>query len=64
MREQIQKLESLIEEFNEECYVLEQMHINWDEYDDPLSDPGLQYEQEEKVNGLFDKIRDFARNME
>ena len=63
MRNNIQKLEQLIEEFNEEYYVMEQMQINWDEYDDPLSDPGLQFEQGEKVNGLYDEIRNFARNM-
>lgn len=64
MRNNIIKLEHLIEEFNEEYYVMEQMQINWDEYDDPLSDPGLQFEQGEKVNGLYDEIRNFARSMD
>ncbi len=56
----ISKLKSLIRDWEEEKEKLQEMQYLW-EQGDPGSDPGLQYEQENKINQCWDKLSAFAK---
>jgi hypothetical protein len=58
----IYTLKSLISEYENEKDNLENMVRDWEEYDDPGSDPGLQYEQEMKVEGCWNKLSKFCKD--
>ena len=61
--DKIRSLQSLINEFVMEQQELILMIENWNNHDDPCSDPGLQFEQEELVNNVYNKIKDFAKEL-
>ncbi len=61
MREdKIWKLETLIRDYKEESEKLTEMLQLWEE-GDPMSDPGLQFEQEGKIDKAYKKITDYAK---
>ena len=55
----IRNLKWLIQEYDEAVNKLDDMITNWNDYDDPGSDPGLQYEQENKIKDIYNKIENF-----
>lgn len=59
----IYKLKELISEYEEEVRELEQMCRQWNDHDDPGSDPGLQYEQECKVDKMYQEVIQFAKTL-
>jgi hypothetical protein len=61
--QKIEKLNILIQEYKEEQEKLEQMVENWENEDDPMSDPGLQYEQETRIESIYNKIKEFAKTL-
>lgn len=61
--EKIEELENLIRDYKEEQENLEQMVTNWEDEDDPMSDPGLQYEQEGKVEAIYNKIKEYSKTL-
>ena len=52
----ISRLKSFISDYEYEVREMEAMKERWEEYDDPGSDPGLQYEQEMKIENAFNHI--------
>lgn len=58
----IYKLKSLISDWENEKENLHNMVSDWEEYDDPGSDPGLQFEQEMKVEKCWDKLSKFCKD--
>jgi hypothetical protein len=62
MQDNISKLKSLIEDYEEEKRELRNMVSNWED-GDPMSDPGLQYEQESKVDAAYNTIVEFAQTL-
>lgn len=63
MEGQIRKLKLLIEEYEEARQELREMIFRWEEYDDPGSDPGLQYSQAEICEELYNQIKEFAQQL-
>ena len=59
--DKIYKLKSLIRDYEEESEKLTEMLQLWEE-GDPMSDPGLQYEQGGKIDKAYKKIIDYAKN--
>lgn len=57
----IRDLKNLIDDWEEEKEILKSMVNLWDEYDDPGSDPGLQYEQEMMVDDKWNSITKFCK---
>lgn len=63
MREdKIYKLKSLIRDYEELKNNLHIMIDLWNNHDDSMSDPGLQYEKECEVDKAYKKITEFAKN--
>ena len=58
----IYRLKSLISEWENEKENLDNMRRDWEEYDDPGSDPGLQYEQEMKVEECWNELSKFCKD--
>ena len=56
----ILELKSLINDYEYEKRELSYMIGQWEEYDDPGSDPGLQYEQEVKLENEWNKLVKFC----
>lgn len=56
----ILELKSLITDYEYEKRELSYMIGQWEEYDDPGSDPGLQYEQEVKLENEWNKLVKFC----
>ena len=56
----ILELKSLINDYEYEKRELSYMIGQWEEYDDPGSDPGLQYEQEIKLENEWNKLVKFC----
>jgi hypothetical protein len=56
----ILELKSLISDYEYEKRELSYMIGQWEEYDDPGSDPGLQYEQEIKLENEWKKLVKFC----
>jgi len=56
----ILELKSLISDYEYEKRELSYMIGQWEEYDDPGSDPGLQYEQEVKLENEWNKLIKFC----
>jgi hypothetical protein len=56
----ILELKSLISDYEYEKRELSYMIGQWEEYDDPGSDPGLQYEQEVKLENEWNKLVKFC----
>lgn len=56
----IMELKSLISDYEYEKRELSYMKGQWEEYDDPGSDPGLQYEQEVKIENEWNKLVKFC----
>jgi hypothetical protein len=54
-------LKILISDWEEEKDRMKEMKTYWEEFDDPGSDPGLQYEQEMKMDEAFERIVDFCK---
>lgn len=63
MEEETKQLKWLIEGFEEENEKLDQMIDCWNKYDDPGSDPGLQYMQGKAVKKAYNKIIEFAKTL-
>lgn len=59
-KDKVHRLKGLIIEYQDECDTLEDMQEAWNTYDDPGSDPGLQYEQELLISEAYGKIKDFV----
>lgn len=59
----IYKLKQLISDYQEEQQTLSEMIDAWNDFDDPGSDPGLQFEQEMVVKSAYNKIVEFAKQM-
>jgi hypothetical protein len=59
----IRELKSLIEDYESETRRLEEMIDLWENHDDPCSDPGLQYEQENKAEAAYNKIVKFCATL-
>jgi hypothetical protein len=57
----IRDLKNLIDDWEYEKNTLSSMMNLWEEYDDPGSDPGLQYEQEMLVDDKWNLITDFCK---
>lgn len=57
----IRDLKNLIDDWEYEKNTLSSMINLWEEYDDPGSDPGLQYEQEMLVEDKWNLITDFCK---
>jgi hypothetical protein len=57
----IRDLKNLIDDWEYEKNTLSSMINLWEEYDDPGSDPGLQYEQEMLVEDKWNSITDFCK---
>lgn len=57
----IRDLKNLINDWEYEKNTLSSMMNLWEEYDDPGSDPGLQYEQEMLVDDKWNLITDFCK---
>ncbi len=62
--ENIKKLKRLIEDYEDELQEAVDMIRRWNEQDDPMSDPGLQYEQSNKVDASYEKVVEFAQSIE
>jgi hypothetical protein len=58
----IYRLKSLISEWENEKENLDNMVRDWEEYDEPTSDPGLQYEQEMKVEECWNELSKFCKD--
>ena len=58
----IYRLKSLISDWEQEKENLDNMIRDWEEYDDPGSDPGLQYEQEMKVEECWNELSKFCKD--
>lgn len=58
----IDRLKWLIQDWEEEVQCLEEMVDNWENHDDPGSDPGLQFEQEMKIERHWKEIADFCKD--
>lgn len=58
----ITTLKALISEYENEKEILDDMVRDWEEYDDPGSDPGLQYEQEMMVDECWNKLSEFCKD--
>ena len=56
----ILELKSLINDYEYEKRELSYMIGQWEEYDDPGSDTGLQYEQEVKLENEWNKLVKFC----
>lgn len=59
--ELIYKLEEAISEYKEEKETLKEMRNAWNRYNDPGSDPGLQYEQEEVVDRKYRDLKETCK---
>jgi hypothetical protein len=57
-------LKFLISNFLYEARELEDMVNRWEKHDDPGSDPGLQYEQEMKMDNEWKELVNFAKQLE
>lgn len=58
----VNELKRYIIDYEDECNTLEDMVEAWNEYGDPDSDPGLQYEQELRVSNAYDEIKSYVIN--
>ena len=63
INDKIYKLKQLISEYEDETRELSEMIDRWSHYDDPSSDPGLQYEQELKVEDAYNQIVEFTKTL-
>lgn len=63
MNNNIQQLKSLINDYDMLSQELENMVFLWEKHDDPMSDPGLQFEKECEVEAAYLKIVNFASTM-
>lgn len=59
----IRALNWLIREYEEDSDELHRMIDLWDNHDDPMSDPGLQFEQSEKVEQKYKKVIKYLERM-
>lgn len=59
----IAKLKELIYEYDEARSTLDEMQVRWNEHDDPTADPGLQFEQETKVENALKDIKRYVQVM-
>lgn len=57
----IYELKYLIKSWERSKEILKEMIEDWKEYDDPGSDPGLQYEQEMEVEKRWEKIKEYCK---
>jgi hypothetical protein len=57
-------LKFLISNFLYEARELEDMVNRWKKHDDPGSDPGLQYEQEMKMDEEWKELVNFAKQLD
>lgn len=57
----IRTLKALIRDWEYENQYLEDMIADWEEHNDPGSDPGLQYEQEMKVEKCWNELSKFCK---
>ena len=64
MEEDIRKLKNLISDYEEERDELSAMVSRWEDHDDPGSDPGLQYEQENRVAKAYNRVVEYAKKLE
>lgn len=55
-------LESL-KDIQREEIILQDMIYLWEYHEDPCSDPGLQYEQENKIKQLLIDFKDLVNNL-
>ena len=63
MDEKIRKLKELIEDYEDKLKDLQDMQTQWDEFYDPGSDPGLQFEQEFRVDMAYDLIAKYSKTL-
>ncbi len=63
MKEKIRTLKRLIDNYEDELKELEDMVDRWNDFDDPGSDPGLQYEQENRVEIAYGLIVEYAKTL-
>jgi hypothetical protein len=61
--DKIYKLRNLINDYEYEVGVLDDMETSWNEYDDPGSDPGLQFEQSNKIEDSWNEIVEFCKEL-
>lgn len=57
------QLESLINDWKEENYKLDEMIDDWETSNDPTCDPGLQAEQELKVDDRWNRLVNYIKEM-
>ena len=53
----VQNLSIMLSIIEEEKRLLDEMVDNWNEHDDPCSDPGLQYEKEMEIHHLLTQFK-------
>lgn len=62
--QKIYELKCLISEWEDASEELDIVIDAWNSVGDPTCDPGLQFEQEEKINRLYNQIVEFAKSMQ
>ena len=63
MEDKIRTLKDLISEYEDEVSILDDMNYSWENYGDPGSDPGLQFEQAMKIESAYKEIVEFTKTM-
>lgn len=61
--EKIQELRRMCNNYIDECIELESLCNRWYKYDDAMADPGLQYEQGEKLERLYKELKEYTKTL-
>ena len=61
--QKIKKIELLIQDYNTELMTLKSMRQIWEDNDEPSCDPGLQHQQESKVQEVYDQIKEMSKKL-
>jgi hypothetical protein len=59
----IDKLKALISDYETEKSYLSDMADQWEKYDDPGSDPGIQFSQAEVVEKSYNNLKDYIYSL-
>lgn len=59
----IDKLKSLISDYENERSYLREMADQWEKYDDPGSDPGIQYSQAEIIEKSYNDLKNYIEEL-
>jgi hypothetical protein len=63
MDEKILELENLIIDYKNACREKEDMKFNWENDNDPSSDPGLQFTKDCEIERLYNQIKEFSNKL-